>query len=390
MPTFQVLDTTASVPLKPQIVKGQTIHVGQAVFTVNNLSGQTVTAHLSAVAQGNAKAEWLKLQGDPERNFAGSETQKVTVDIAAPTGTPPGEYKFLECVSNNNDRDNDYTNSAIVTFTVPPTEQPKPGIPWWVWLIVAGVVLAIGIVLAIVLWPSGKVAVPNVSTGQIAYADAQKQITDAGLTEDKVEQESPQTAGNVIAQDPAAGTEVDKGSLVHLTVAKAAPPPTPAPTVAVPDVTGQTTDHAKGVLDANGFAYTTTNVAPQGKTPGTVASETPAAGTQVTLDKKSVVLGIDPGVTVPNVVNAMLSGAVNSLNANFQVSVSVQSDGGANDQIVSLTPAAGTVVAKGSKLAVVVHGPKCVPGPRVLCLGNFPTYKDYSRAKSALATERFK
>lgn len=383
MPTFETPDSPVTVPLKAQIVKGQTLHVGQAAFTVTNKSGQTVTAHLTVVPQGNAKAEWLQIQGEPERDFAGNQTQKVVVNITAPTGTPPGDYKFYECVSNNNDRDNDFTNSAVVTFNVPPPEVVKPGVPWWVWVIAGVVVLAIIVVLAIVLWPSGKVSVPNVSTGQIAYADAAKQITDAQLKPVEADVESTTVAaGNVISQDPTAGTEVAKDSNVTLTVAKAAappPPPPPAQKFPVPDVASQgfSVDHAQGVLDASGFTSTTQNVAPQGKTPGTVVGQNPAAGAEVTADQKSVMLNVDPGVAVPDISstkNFSFQAAYNRLHA---VGLEIGGQSCAQDaahvgMIVAQGTATGTMVAKGQGIAVTIGQQLCIhfiPRPILLNQG---------------------
>ena len=77
--------------------------------------------------------------------------------------------------------------------------------------------------------------------------DAESQLKDLGLTAKVTEEESSQDAGTVIAQVPAAGTTVDKGAEVSLTVAKARPQ--------VPDVTSDnpTAADAQKELEAAGY-----------------------------------------------------------------------------------------------------------------------------------------
>jgi beta-lactam-binding protein with PASTA domain len=53
--------------------------------------------------------------------------------------------------------------------------------------------------------------------------------------------------GTVLSQDPAGGTEVDRGSSVTITVAQA------PPDVEVPDQVGQDVDTARAALDDAGF-----------------------------------------------------------------------------------------------------------------------------------------
>ena len=89
------------------------------------------------------------------------------------------------------------------------------------------------------------VAVPKL-TG-LSRDDAESQLQDLGLSSKVTEQESAQEPGTVLSQNPAAGTTVEKGAVVALTVAKARPQ--------VPDVS---TDNppvadAQKELEAAGF-----------------------------------------------------------------------------------------------------------------------------------------
>jgi len=65
------------------------------------------------------------------------------------------------------------------------------------------------------------IAVPKL-TG-LSRADAESQLKDLGLVPKTTEQESSNDPGTVLAQDPPAGTTVDKGATVSLTVAKERP-----------------------------------------------------------------------------------------------------------------------------------------------------------------------
>ena len=77
-----------------------------------------------------------------------------------------------------------------------------------------------------------KVTVPDVVG--LDRDSAQKQLDDAGLAVTVQEQESDKTPDEVLAQSPTAGSHVDKGTRVTITVAKA------KPKVTVPDVVGLT------------------------------------------------------------------------------------------------------------------------------------------------------
>lgn len=363
MPSFEIPDGATSVKLKAQTAGGQTFNTGPATFSVTNKSGQSLTGRLSMEPQGNSKAEWFEILGEKERNFAGSETQKITVNVKTPATVPAGDYKARFRVVNVSDPDNDFTESPVVTFTVPAADAPKGGIPWWVWLIVAAVVVAIIVVLAIVFWPSSKVTVPNVSKGDMTYAAASDQLKASALTV-APEIDEPSTAappGNVFKQDPAADSSVDKNTEVKLTVAQAPAPP-PVITVEVPDVSSQgySYDHAQGVLEAKGFTASKQVVAAQGKTPGTVVAQNPAALAQVPETQKAVTLSVDPGVTVPDISSAMnltFQSAFNTLRgAGLEMgSQSCRLDSAHPDKVVGQSPAAGgNPVAKGSTVNVVI------------------------------------
>ncbi len=86
MPSFEIPDVPAAIKLKPQVAGGQTTYAGPAMFSVTNKSGQQIAGRLSMEPQGNAKADWFEILGEKERPFAGSETQKITVNVKNAAG----------------------------------------------------------------------------------------------------------------------------------------------------------------------------------------------------------------------------------------------------------------------------------------------------------------
>jgi beta-lactam-binding protein with PASTA domain len=116
-----------------------------------------------------------------------------------------------------------------------------------------------------------RVAVPKL-TG-LSRQDAEAKLGDLGLVPNVTEKQSSKDAGTVLVQDPPAGTPLDKGATVTLTVAKARPQ--------VPDVTTgnpSVADATKRLTDA-GYKVQVRedpNAAPE--MAGRVTRQDPAAG----------------------------------------------------------------------------------------------------------------
>jgi beta-lactam-binding protein with PASTA domain len=135
------------------------------------------------------------------------------------------------------------------------------------------------------------VAVPKLVGLQRDAAEAQ--LEDLGLTANVTEQETTQPPGTVMEQDPPAGTRVDKGAAVKLTVAKARP--------AVPDVTTDhpTVDEATATLEQAGFKVQV-RTRPDPANVGRVSDQSPAAGTKRSSGATvTIYLGSDSGGGTP-------------------------------------------------------------------------------------------
>ncbi|WP_020119468.1 Stk1 family PASTA domain-containing Ser/Thr kinase [Streptomyces canus] len=127
-----------------------------------------------------------------------------------------------------------------------------------------------------------KVAVPSVLGQSFDEAKALLEGDKYQFKVEKKEKVSPEEAGTVLGQNPNLGEEVQKGSTITLTVAKAEAKST------VPDVVGKSCDEAKAQMTANNLVGTcvdepTTDPNMDGK----VISTSPDRGQQV--DKNSTV-----------------------------------------------------------------------------------------------------
>ncbi len=140
------------------------------------------------------------------------------------------------------------------------------------------------------------VAVPNV-TG-LSREAAEDRISDAGLTPGQItEQESAEPENEVIAQDPGAGNEVEKGTTINLTVS------TGIETVDVPNVLGIGAGDAGAQLSADGLVPVEreTEVSDRAQD-GKVIDQRPAAGTEVEKGRPVVIIigvFVEPDVITP-------------------------------------------------------------------------------------------
>jgi eukaryotic-like serine/threonine-protein kinase len=238
----------------------------------------------------------------------------------------------------------------------PPPEEEKPNrAAAYVLLTLAA--LAAVVVLLFVFGPKlfggndnnpTQVAVPPVTN--MSQAQAQAALTRAGLK--AVVNQAPSDTvdkGLVAAQDPDAGTKVDPGATVTLTVS-AGPNK-----VRVPDVTGMSKDDATAALEGEGLKVSTTDtVESAAQDAGKVIDTDPAGGT--TVDKNSsVALHLASGkATVPNVVGMdNLSAAQKLTAAGFKVKQTLAPSDKPANQVIGQDHA-GDVLKRGQTVTLTV------------------------------------
>ena len=119
-----------------------------------------------------------------------------------------------------------------------------------------------------------QVSVPDVVG--LSQASAESEIQSAGLSTTVQEQESEETVGNVISQNPSGGSELERGSTVTIVVS------TGVPQADVPDVVGLSEQDATTQLGNAGLApVTRERTVTDPSQDGVVIDQRPGSGSEV-------------------------------------------------------------------------------------------------------------
>jgi beta-lactam-binding protein with PASTA domain len=222
---------------------------------------------------------------------------------------------------------------------------PPPERYWWVWLLL----LLLLVVGGLLLWwlltrGDDKATVPNVIGLRAPVAT--ERIRDENLESLPRSGGSNRPAGVVFAQRPGAGTQLDEGQTVTISISSGR--------LAVPDVTGMPVDDAQRQLSDAGFESQVTRVA-SSRPKGVVVEQDPTAGVTAvrgTTVKLNVSSGAKP-VVVPQVVGQTQGDAVAAV-TKVGLKPALQNVGSSQSAgtVVAQKPAAGKEVDKGSKVTL--------------------------------------
>ncbi|QPP07704.1 Stk1 family PASTA domain-containing Ser/Thr kinase [Streptomyces bathyalis] len=182
-----------------------------------------------------------------------------------------------------------------------------------------------------------------------SYANAKQELIGAGFKVKRKFQQSDETPGTVLTQDPNGGGKAPKNSTIVLTVAQ-------EQTRQVPNVVGQQFDAAKTQLEAAGFEVASKEQDAPDKPAGEVLAQDPAAnqeakaGSQVTLTIAKA--PNDEPATVPDVTDQLVKDARKTLEeAGFQVQVQGAPDEN-NATVITTNPPANTQGKKGDTITI--------------------------------------
>jgi serine/threonine-protein kinase len=199
-------------------------------------------------------------------------------------------------------------------------------------------------------------------------SEATSRLREAGFEVRLVEVPSQEPAGTVVAQNPSAGSEAERGSDVRLNVAQqpegstqptttAAPEPRPA---SVPDVVGEELADATRAFADEGLKVSVRYV-PSNEAQGRVVAQAQPAGTELQRGdtvQVNVSNGAEPQppATVPGVVGRPLADARRALeSAGYEVlAVNLQDEVRNEDRVSSQTPGGGAAVSRGSLVVLYV------------------------------------
>ena len=257
---------------------------------------------------------------------------------------------------------------------------------WWPWLLVIGVLLALGGVgyffydnVQSQLDESKPIAVGEYEG--LSEANAVQLVVDGGF-EPKVRRlpNGEVDVGIVYDQDPSPGTKLAKGSLITLLVSSG------KAQVKVPNVVGQPLTDAVETLARAGLDARSVEV-PSDKASGTVVAQAPKAG-EVVVEGAQVRINVSKGpkqVAVPSVIGLLYETAASQLQASgFAVARrNVESDQ-PRDTVVKQVPEGGSLATVATTITVSVSlGPTTTPVPDV-------TNQDVDTARATLQAAGFK
>jgi serine/threonine-protein kinase len=181
---------------------------------------------------------------------------------------------------------------------------PRRSSPMWPWALFGALLAAAAIVALFYLLLVAHKTVPSV-TGENEYEATAQLSRDGFQVAEHSRSSTTYPAGTVIAQTPSAGTQINKGNTVGITVSSgAAGRP-------VPDVTGALVGDAEYALHHEGFQFTTSQQPSTSVKSGHVISTNPGVGsiaqrgTVVTLSVSSGA----PRVALVDVVGLQYSNA---------------------------------------------------------------------------------
>ncbi|HEY5952798.1 MAG TPA: PASTA domain-containing protein [Terrimicrobiaceae bacterium] len=243
----------------------------QVSFTVSNTGPKSLAGRAKLIALGSTKEAWLTLDGEPERTFAKGESHQFTIKIATPPGTPTGKYAFRLNIISVENPDDDFTEGPSVSFEVrelAPVAPPPRKFPWWI-VAVAGLVVVGAAIIAWLLVPA-KMTVPNVVGHPVD--EARELLKDFAYTEADHQSTGKSEPGVVIAQDPAKGARLAKGSKVAVTIE--------ADSVKVPKLLGLSASQADETFKDSRLELKK-EIRAAGGRPGTIVDQQPKAEERV-------------------------------------------------------------------------------------------------------------
>ncbi len=280
-------------------------------FTASNTGPRPIAGRAKLVALGSAKAAWVSLDGEQERNFAKGEAHQLTVHIAVPPGTAVGKYSFRLNIISVENPDDEFTEGPSVSFEVKEltvAEAPARKFPWWI-VVIAGVLVLGGGLITWLLIPQ-KVAIPDVVGSP--YKDAVNDLNKVKLkptAEEKVSR--TQKPGIVIEQNPKAKEVVRVGTEVKLVV-EATPE-----LVAVPRLIGHSIKEAEEMLGKEKLLLRTEPKSPD-ENPGNIVDQKPKPDEHVPPGTTITAFFM---VTVPDVIGLSFKEAESKFQGKFEYQV---------------------------------------------------------------------
>ncbi len=249
-----------------------------------------------------------------------------TMELPKIEGEPPKQQREFKAPDPNEEKKRSRKKHLLVALLV---------------LVIAAAIAA-GATYYLELW--GGKTVPDV-TGE-AQSDAVWVLESKGFHVNTTQVKSDEVEGIVLITDPQAGSRVDTGTTINVSIA------TPR---AVPDIMGKTQDEAKAALDKEGLGNVTFTTEKSNDTEGTVIALSVDAGTKVKA-ATALTVTIAEAYTVPDVAAKSEDDAKAALEeAGYKAKTkTVYTEDVAEGTVVSVDPEAGTKLASGSAVTLSI------------------------------------
>ncbi|MFC4334826.1 Stk1 family PASTA domain-containing Ser/Thr kinase [Salininema proteolyticum] len=202
-----------------------------------------------------------------------------------------------------------------------------------------------------ILEAPGKISLDDYRGQQ--YSEAEEALEDAGFdVEREDDDDSSESPGTVVDQDPPGGREVDRGATITLTVASG------ANQVEVPNVTGVSEEHAQSRLDDLGLEMEIEYRADNGN-PDVSIDQDPPKGT--TVEKGTTVTVFFPGVQIEfSNGTTTVAEFMATYGEQLEIECVQQGSGGScndTDVVVGSAPPNGDTVAPGTPVTIDARDP---------------------------------
>ena len=298
------------------------------------------------------------MRHDIERATAGQR-----VDAPAPATQVGGTAVGMGALAGLGGGLGDTQAGGTRVATARPDEEDEPpedkSRKWWAYAILGVLLLgllAFGIYQLTQPDETTQVQVPDV-VGE-DFETAERALTNDGFTVlDPVEKTDPDAPeGEVIAQDPAGGSDADKGAEVTLTVSSG------PDQVTIPQLTGFSYQEAKQLLESDKYGLEVKKNEQQSSAPeNEVINSNPPGGSKVDKGATVTLLVSQGQATVPNVVGMDVDDAENALeNAGLKASTNEESsDTVPEGQVIAQSVPQGQQRPRGSTVELTVSsGPE--------------------------------
>jgi hypothetical protein len=115
---------------------------GEAIVDITSRLGRHARVGVEVKPGQGAQTAWFAAPVPAEADIADADTLRVTVPVSVPNDVAAAEHTFTVRAYAIDDPQADFTESPTLTLVIP-APKPPPSTPWWIFAVIAAVVLAV-------------------------------------------------------------------------------------------------------------------------------------------------------------------------------------------------------------------------------------------------------